>query len=261
MTEPEQKLSLNVTAVAKKLATARCVAVVTGAGVSAESGIRTFRDTMEGLWKEFDAKKLATPEAFDADPATVSRWYDHRRLGCLAAEPNPGHLALAAIERNITSRGGEFHLFTQNVDRLHQRAMTSNVIELHGNIMEWRCTQTGELILLPPEAMTVYPAPSPFSSGSLLRPNVVWFGEALPEEALIRAYEVFPRADFVMTVGTSATVYPAAGLIELCDRLDATRVEVNKDATPASRHVDYSFRGASGDLLPRLVRAAWPPNG
>ena len=120
---------------------AKRVVVMTGAGVSAESGIPTFRDSMEGLWKDFDPMKLATPEAFEADPATVTKWYDWRRQGCQAAVPNAGHVAIAEMERRLRARGGEFLLSTQNVDRLHQKAGSERVVELHGTIMVWRCTR------------------------------------------------------------------------------------------------------------------------
>lgn len=234
---------------------ARSIVVLTGAGISAESGIRTFRDTMEGLWKEFDPAKLATPEAFEADPATVTRWYDHRRIGCLNAQPNQGHLALAALERFITRRGGEFLLFTQNVDRLHQRAGSQHVVELHGSIIEWRCTDTGELFEPSPEPMTTFPPPSPYSKGALLRPNVVWFGEALPEEALLLAFDRVPKCDLFFTIGTSSQVYPAAGFVQIANEAGAKTVEINKDATPASGRVDVSLRGGSGELLGALTQA------
>jgi NAD-dependent deacetylase len=240
-------------AIAARVASARHVAVVTGAGISAESGIRTFRDTMEGLWKDFDPQKLATPEAFAADPELVSRWYDWRRLGCLAAEPNPGHLALANLEKLLLQRGGRFTLFTQNVDGLHQRAGSRHIIEVHGSIHTWRCTRTGRETTPGPTPFERFPPPSPFHDDAVLRPGVVWFGEALPEAALRTADEAARTTDVFFSVGTSALVYPAAGFIEIAGAHGALTVEVNKDPTPLSRRVDFSLRGTAGDILPRLV--------
>lgn len=243
------------------LSRARRVVVLTGAGISAESGLRTFRDTMEGLWKSFDPQKLATPEAFAADPETVTRWYDHRRVGCLAAEPNAGHAALAELERRVTRRsgdagggagGGRFTLLTQNVDRLHQRAGSVNVVELHGSIIEWRCTKTGEKITPGPEAMTEFPPRSP--CGALLRPDVVWFGEMLPERAVHAAQEAVGSCEVFLSIGTSAQVYPAAGFIHQAARNGAKTIEVNKDPTPISRMVDWALHGRAGDVLPEVVR-------
>lgn len=238
--------------VAETLSRARGVVVLTGAGISAESGLRTFRDTMEGLWKSFDPQKLATPEAFEADPEMVTRWYDHRRVGCLAAEPNPGHLALAELERRVTGRGGAFILLTQNVDRLHQRAGSVNVVELHGSIIEWRCTRTGEKCTPGPAAMTTFPPRSP--AGALLRPDVVWFGEMLPEDAVRAAQDAVATCDVFLSIGTSAQVYPAAGFIHAASRRGAKTVEVNKDPTPISPMVDWSLLGKAGETLPELLR-------
>jgi NAD-dependent deacetylase len=242
-----------IAAVAARLATARHVAVVTGAGISAESGIRTFRDTMSGLWKDFDPQKLATQEAFDADPELVTRWYDWRRLGCLAAEPNPGHLALARLEEWMRARGGDFILLTQNVDGLHQRAGSRNVVEVHGSIHTWRCTATGREVRPESAAFDTFPPTSAW--GGLLRPGVVWFGESLPIDALRAADHAIQHADVFFSVGTSAVVYPAAGFIEVAGAHGALTVEVNKDPTPLSRRVDYSLRGSAGEILPRILDA------
>lgn len=238
---------------AAALARARSVVVLTGAGISAESGLRTFRDTMEGLWKSFDPQKLATPEAFAADPEMVTRWYDHRRLGCLAAEPNAGHLALAELEARLLARGGAFTLLTQNVDRLHQRAGSRNVVELHGSIIEWRCTKTGRKTTPGPSPMTEFPPRS--ECGALLRPDVVWFGEMLPEAAVRAAQEAVSACEVFLSVGTSAQVYPAAGFIHEAARHGAKTVEVNKDPTPISGLVDWSLPGKAGEVLPGLLKA------
>jgi NAD-dependent protein deacetylase/lipoamidase len=269
---------------------ARSVVVLTGAGISAESGLRTFRETMEGLWKEFDPMTLATPEAWEADPEKVSRWYDSRRLGCLAAEPNPGHVALAEIEGRLTGRGREFTLLTQNVDRLHQKAGSRNVVELHGSIIEWRCTECGRKVVPGAEAMTEFPPRSLCCAGDglsarraeqgrltqaarekgrsgksgidrmpmpLLRPDVVWFGEMLPEAALAAAQEAVAACDLFFSIGTSSVVQPAASYIHWAAQRGARTVEINKDPTPISELVDWSIRGKSGEVLPALVAGAF----
>jgi NAD-dependent deacetylase len=239
---------------ASVLSAAKRVVVLTGAGISAESGIRTFRDTMEGLWKEFDPQTLATPQAFAADPALVSRWYDHRRIGCLHAEPNPGHTGLAQLQHTLLVRGGSFTLVTQNVDRLHQRAGSTGVLELHGNIHIWRCTRTSREMPLPPEPLTEFPVRSPFDPAGLLRPGVVWFGEALPAETLQAAEEAASAADVLLTIGTSAVVYPAAGLIDLAAAAGATTIEINPTTTAASSRVEIVLTAKAGLVLPELLR-------
>jgi len=240
---------------ATRLASARHVVAITGAGVSAESNIPTYRDKMEGLWASFDFQKLATPEAFAADPETVSRWYDFRRTKCLDAQPNPGHIALARLERELTSRSLRFTLLTQNVDRLHHRAGSTNPIELHGNIIHWRCTKTNTRYPDLPVPIPRHPMPSP--AGGLLRPDVVWFGETLSEAAVLAAYEACEHCDLFLSIGTSAVVYPAAGFIQIARKAGATTAEINRDPTPISDAVDFSLQGNSGDILPKLVEAAF----
>ncbi len=261
-------------AAAAALAAARRVVVLTGAGVSAESGLRTFRGAtaadlpadMQALWKEFDPMRLATPEAFAADPEKVTRWYDWRRLGCLAAEPNPGHVALADLERRLSgialpgddsprraTADAAFTLLTQNVDRLHQKAGSRNVVELHGSIIEWRCLRTGRTVLPPPEPFERFPPPSPHAPESILRPNVVWFGEMLPESAITASFAALEACDLFMSVGTSAVVYPAAGFIEIAAANGAATIEINPEPTPISRRVDHCLFGKSGEVLPRLI--------
>jgi NAD-dependent deacetylase len=248
--------------VAAALAKARGVVVITGAGISAESGLRTFRGNekdMESLWKQFDPMTLATPEAFVADPETVTRWYDWRRLGCLAAEPNPGHVALARMERGVTGgqRRGRFTLLTQNVDRLHQRAGSQRVVELHGSIIEWRCAGCGKKETPGGEAMAAFPPVPSCCADEHLRPDVVWFGEALPFEALAAADEAVAGCDLFFSIGTSSVVYPAAGYVQIAARRGAMTVEVNKDPTPISGMVDFSLRGKAGESLPRIVELAF----
>lgn len=243
------------------LRSARSVAVLTGAGISAESGLRTFRETMDGLWKDFDPMTLATPEAWAADAEKVSRWYDWRRLGCLEAEPNPGHLALAELERLLTARGGTFTLLTQNVDRLHQKAGSRNVVELHGSIVQWRCTACGEKSTPAPAPLPAFPPAAPCCGASrprgVLRPDVVWFGEMLPPEAIAAAEHAAATCDLFFSIGTSAVVHPAAGFIVQAARRGASTVEINKDPTPISGLVRWSVMGKSGEVLPELVRAAF----
>ncbi len=234
---------------------AKAIVVVTGAGVSAESTIPTFRDAMEGLWAEFDPQTLATPEAFAADPEMVTRWYDMRRVKCAQAVPNAGHLALADIEKHVSSRGGTMTLLTQNVDGLHTAAGSKNVVELHGSLRVWRCTKTGQEVTPGPEPFEEFPPMS--EAGAPLRPSVVWFGEMLSEGALETAFAASGSCDLFMSVGTSAVVYPAAGFVELAKRAGARTFEVNKDQTPTSGIVDLTFRGRSGEILPELVTRAF----
>ncbi len=261
------KLRPSIEHVGERLRGAKSVVVLTGAGVSAESGLRTFRGAtgadlppdMRALWKEFDPQTLATPEAFEADPEKVSRWYDWRRRGCLAAEPNPGHTALAAMQRGVEERGGSFTLLTQNVDRLHHKAGSTGVVELHGSIIVWRCAGCGRRFEPGAEPFERHPAPSGCRHGAaaILRPDVVWFGEALPEPAIRAADAAVEECDLFFSVGTSAVVFPAAGYLLLAARNGAFTVEVNREDTPASGVVDCSIRGSSGEVLPWIVELAF----
>lgn len=261
---PEIDPDALITAARDAIASASSVVVLTGSGVSAESKIPTFRDahealtdaegnTMQALWAEFDPQTLATPEAFEADPEMVTRWYDWRRLKCLEAEPNLGHRALASIQRSIESRGGRFTLLTQNVDGLHQRAGSTDVVELHGSITAWRCVRTAAPAKLPQGPFETYPPMHP-ETGHPLRPSVVWFGEMLPEYAVTKAAESLESCDVFLSVGTSSVVYPAAGFIHSARASGATTIEVNPDATPISGVIDLALRGKSGEILPRLTQ-------
>jgi NAD-dependent deacetylase len=251
--------------------TARAIVVLTGSGVSAESEIPTFREaeqaardaaqdpadgrnsgTMKALWAEFDPQTLATPEAFDRDPEMVTRWYDWRRLKCLDAQPNPGHLALATIQQEAEARGARFTLLTQNVDGLHQRAGSRGVVELHGSIMAWRCVRTGTPATLPEGPFVEFPPRHP-ETGHPLRPSVVWFGEMLPERAVAAASDALGACDLFLSIGTSSVVYPAAGFIHAAREAGATTIEVNPDATPISGVIDLALRGKSGEVLPELT--------
>ena len=246
-------------AAAAALSAARSIAVLTGAGVSAESGVPTFRDAMTGLWARYDAHQLATPEAFARDPGLVTRWYDWRRQMVLRCAPNPGHIALAAMQSRALREGRSFTLLTQNVDRLHQRAGSTGVVELHGTILEWRCTRSGERCTPGPEPMSDFPTQT--ASGGLLRPCVVWFGEALPSDAVDAAQAAVSSCDLFVSIGTSAVVYPAAGFIHDARARGAVTIEINRDRTPVTGVVDVSLAGASGDILPKLASmiGAGPP--
>jgi len=215
---------------------ARSVAVLTGAGVSAESGIPTFRDN-NGLWRQFRAEQLATPEAFARDPELIWKWYDWRREVVAAAQPNPGHLALAEMERRIP----QFTLITQNVDDLHERAGSRNVLHLHGSIFTQRCLQCSR--------ESTGPRPQQCECGGKLRPGVVWFGEALPPGVWHAAEEAVRHSDLLLVIGTSGVVYPAAGLARLGKRV----VEINATPTALSDQMDETLEGPSGEILPRLI--------
>ena len=226
---------------------AKSIAVLTGAGISAESGIPTFRGA-GGLWRQFRAEELATPQAFARDAKTVWEWYDWRRGLIAAAQPNAGHYALARLE----DRAARFSLITQNVDGLHDRAGSRNLLKVHGDIWTLRCTGCGRevhdsrcpLPELPPRC----------ECGAIQRPGVVWFGEALPADVWQRAEEAAGSAEVFLVAGTSAQVYPAAGLIDVARHGGAKVVEVNLDATAYSGLVDRSLRGESGKILPELIR-------
>jgi len=222
------------------------LAVLTGSGISAESGIPTFRGK-EGLWKEFRAEDLATPAAFERDPRLVWEWYDWRRGIIGTREPNPAHLVLARWEKRFPG----FALITQNVDGLHRKAGSGAVLELHGNIWETRCTSEGTVAESPETPLPEIPPRCP-ACGALLRPNVVWFGEPLPAEILQKAYEASGACGVMIVVGTSALVQPAASLPLLAAGRGARIVEINPDATPLTAAADFSLRGKAGEILPAI---------
>lgn len=223
------------------------VVVLTGAGVSAESGVPTFRGA-DGLWRNFRAEELATPAAFARDPKLVWEWYQWRRELVAACKPNPAHEFIARLERG---HRGDFLLVTQNVDGLHRLAGSSKLVEVHGNIWDVRCSVCGasrEDRTLPfPEL-----PPTCGGCGGLLRPGVVWFGEALPEEAIGRAFAAANSCDLMLVVGTSAVVYPVAYLPQLAKSAGAYVIEVNPTETPLTSLADESWRGKAGELLGRL---------
>jgi|ERR1017187_3654838 NAD-dependent deacetylase len=234
---------------------ARAVVVLTGAGVSAESGIPTFRDAMEGLWSKFDPRELATPEGFARDPETVTRWYDWRRGKCALAKPNAAHLALARLEEHFTTQKHGFTLLTQNVDRLHQAAGSHNVVELHGTIWMWRCTRCGVECEEHEASFREYPPRC--ACGGARRPAVVWFGEMLPEAAIRKAYDALETCDLCFSIGTSAVVEPAASFIHSARHHSARTVEINQDLTSITPVVDWSLLGKAGEILPELVGRAF----
>ncbi|QYJ14582.1 NAD-dependent protein deacylase Sir2 [Rubrobacter xylanophilus DSM 9941] len=227
---------------------ARAVAALTGSGVSAESGVPTFRDARSGLWERFDPEELATPEAFLRDPKLVWEWYSWRRGLVLRAEPNPAHRALAELERRVLC----FTLITQNVDGLHRRAGSGNVIELHGNILRTVCSAER----IPREPGGGSPPRCPHC-GAPLRPDVVWFGEALPPGALEEASKAARGCEVFLCVGTSGVVYPAAGLPREAAEAGALLVEINPERTPVTSLADFVLRGRAGEALPALVAAAF----
>ncbi len=232
------------------LRSAGSVAVLTGSGISAESGVPTFREAQTGLWARFDPEQLATPEAFARDPRLVWEWYTWRRELVEKAAPNPGHEALVELERHIPS----FALITQNVDGLHRRAGSRNVVELHGNIRRSKCSREG-VVVEPREDDTGIPPSCP-RCGAHLRPDVVWFGEALPVDALAEAFEAARGCNLFLSVGTSGLVQPAASLPFEALRSGAVVVEVNPNETPLTQQADYALRGWAGEVLPALVKTA-----
>jgi NAD-dependent deacetylase len=232
------------------------VVVLTGAGVSKESGLRTFREAQTGLWAQYSPTDLATPEAFQRNPRRVWEWYAQRRERVGEAQPNPGHRALAGMEARLTRRGAEFALITQNVDGLHQRAGSQNVIELHGNIARVKCSREDCVVPAWPPTQQV-PPPCPHC-GAPLRPDVVWFGESLPAEAIFAAKRAARESDIFLSVGTSGLVEPAASLPFIALHSRAVVVEINPDSTPLTPEATYVLAGPSGEVLPELVSAVWP---
>ena len=228
------------------LAQAASVAALTGAGISAESGIPTFRGA-GGLWKNYRPEDLATPEAFARDPRLVWEWYNWRRELIAQAAPNPAHLALVQLE--IRKPG--FTLITQNVDGLHDRAGSGRILKLHGDIWRMRCTVCGAN--WPDRRVPLPKIPPHCNCGGLARPGVVWFGEALPDGMLQEAEHAAASDQVFLVIGTSAVVYPAAGLVPYARRSGAKVIEINPEVTPFSGMVDCALQGPAGDLLPKLL--------
>ena len=236
----------------ESLRMARRVVALTGAGVSAESGVPTFRDAQTGLWAQYRPEDLATPEAFQRDPKLVWEWYAWRRAIVEGVKPNPGHFALVELERRVP----RMCLITQNVDGLHQRAGSRAVIELHGNIQRTRCFR--EDLVIDEWVDTGEVPPRCPRCGGWLRPDVVWFGEALPPIALRVAIEAAQTCDLFFSIGTSALVEPAASLPRLALAQGAVVVEINPTVTPLTSAAMYVLQGPSGQVLPELIHMAWP---
>jgi NAD-dependent deacetylase len=233
----------------ESLRSARRVTVLTGAGISAESGVPTFREAQTGLWAQYDPEELATPQAFQRNPRLVWEWYAWRRELAAKAEPNPGHLALAQLEQRIP----HFTLITQNVDGLHQRAGSQNVIELHGNIWRTICFDDRQVVDAWPDSEEIPPRCP--RCGGLLRPDVVWFGESLPAQALDAAWTAAKQGELFLTVGTSAIVQPAASLPWVALEHGIPTVEINPNSTPLTPAMTYVLPGPAGQVLPALVKA------
>lgn len=231
---------------------AQHVVALTGAGISADSGIPTFRGP-GGLWRTYSPLQLAAPEAFERDPRLVWEWYDWRRRLSRKAKPNPGHFALAELERTITGSPGArtFTLISQNVDGLHDRAGSQNVCKLHGDLWHTRCTGCGEVERN--ELVPLPELPPKCHCGALLRPDVIWFGEPLPEEAWTRAEEATRRARIFLVIGTSATVFPAAGLAHEARRANAKVAVINTEEIELDSSAAWVLRGPAGEILPRLL--------
>jgi NAD-dependent deacetylase len=224
---------------------ARHVCILTGAGVSAESGVPTFREAQDGLWARFKPEDLATPEAFEADPALIWRWYRWRREQIAQATPNPGHLAIAKLAEQVP----RLTLITQNVDNLHQRAGSRHVMEFHGNIFEDRCFADGTLHA-GDHNMDVPACPD---CGGPLRPGVVWFGEAIPQRVLMDSSAAAGDCEVFLSIGTSSLVYPAAGLADIAAQNGAVVAEINPAPTLYSDSFNFALRGNSGTILPELI--------
>lgn len=228
------------------LTRAKHVAVSTGAGISAESGIPTFRGK-EGLWKKYRAEELATPTAFTQNPELVWEFYEWRR-GIIAEKvPNPGHKVLARWENVFPV----FSLITQNIDGLHQKAGSTDMLELHGNIWKLRCTEEGTVSENHQTPLEEVPPLCP-DCGALLRPHVVWFGESLSPTVLHKAFQLSSECDVMFVIGTSALVQPAASLPLSAAEAGAKIVEINPDPTPLTPYADFSFRGKAGEILPLI---------
>ena len=241
------------------LRAARRIVVLSGAGVSAESGIATFRDAQTGLWQRFRAEELATPEAFRHDPALVWGWYEWRRMQVLRAAPNPAHHAIAALAGRIPA----LTVVTQNVDDLHERAGSRDVVHLHGSLHAPRCSACAEPFALAPgipaepEGGRRLEPPRCASCGAAVRPGVVWFGESLPRVAWLRAQRAVEDCELLLTVGTSGLVHPAAGLPALARRAGATVVVVNPEPSALDAVAHHVLRGPAGEQLLALLAAAF----
>ncbi len=224
---------------------AKKVVAITGAGISAESGVPTFRGK-DGLWNQYRPEELATPRAFERNPELVWRWYDWRRGIISEAKPNPGHLTIAKMETFYP----EFTLITQNVDGLHRKAGNSRVIEIHGNLWRVRCTKEKKTFYL--KDVPLKEIPPRCSCGALVRPDVVWFGESLNHALIRKAQEALASCDLLLVVGTSAIVQPVASFPFIAKQGGAYLIEINLEPTPVTAIADLTLRGEAGQILPML---------
>jgi NAD-dependent deacetylase len=236
----------NLAKAASFLSASKRLAVLTGAGVSKESGIPTFREAQTGLWAQYDPETLATPEGFLKDPTLVWRWYDSRRQKLAEVAPNEGHRALVELEAFI----GDLTIITQNVDGLHAQAGSARVIELHGNISKLKCFEHNHPAKDIPLGLNEPPL---CACGSLIRPDVVWFGEALPQSELSRAMQISQQVDLMLVIGTSGLVHPAASLPYLAKQNRARILEVNPNRTPITEIADLFLQGPSAEILPTII--------
>ncbi len=225
------------------------ITVLTGAGISSESGIPTFREK-EGLWKNYNPEELASPHAFKANPKLVWEWYDWRRQIIAKAEPNPAHKALVKLEKN---KKEGFTLITQNVDGLHKKAGNKNIVELHGNIWEIRCPSCNLFETNFEVPLTRIP-PLCNRCGSLMRPNVVWFGEIIPMPLIDKSIYAIENSQVMLIVGTSGIVEPAASMGLMAKKTGKTVIEVNLNPTPNSSIYDFYIQGKAGEILPLICQ-------
>lgn len=237
-------------AAARQLRTARHVVVLTGAGVSKESGIATFREAQDGLWAQYDPMEMATQEGYLRNPPLVWDWYEYRFGMVAAARPNPGHIAIAALESCVPS----LVVITQNIDGLHQAAGSTHVLELHGSICRYRCLsgQHAGFTQADFADQTVKPPRCP-RCGEMLRPEVVWFGEYLPQDVLAQSFALCEQCDVMIVAGTSGVVQPAASLPFIAARGGAFIIDVNPARDEIAHVADVFLQGRGGDVLPRLV--------
>jgi NAD-dependent deacetylase len=249
----EVEHAIDLTELRTRLAAARSVCVLTGSGISAESGLPTFRG-IGGLWRTHRVEQLASPQGFARDPRLVWTWYNERRTAHKGVEPSPAHVALAEIER----RARDFTLVTQNVDSLHVRAGSRNVLELHGKLREAKCTRCDArqpidnvILSLSKDALDLDALEH--HCGGMWRPDIVWFGESLPPDVLEAAFDAARRAELMLVIGTSGIVQPAASLAtKRCT--SAYVVEINPEETALTPHADRSIRARASAVLPGLAR-------
>lgn len=245
-----------ITQAARVLMRSKQLVVLTGAGISKESGVPTFRDAQDGLWAKYDPMSLATPQAFQSNPGLVWDWYRYRRQLLAKAAPNPGHYALAALEDLLP----RVVVITQNIDGFHQQVGSTDVISLHGDLRRNKCFNNCQgnptivdLDMLDEQAEEDGPPLCPYCGEAYIRPDVVWFNEMLPPDAIERAITVTRHADVMLIIGTSGVVWPAAGLPPEAKTHGAKLIEINPQASELTPITDYYLPGPSGEILPKVV--------